>query len=266
MRPSAAYVRLQGNMFESTALTTGPWSPFFSHGGPPCGLAAQCMSDRGRELGFGHLARLTANILRPVPVTAELEVRVRNVYVGKSCAHLSAQVLHGDRELLLCTALAVKELPVDLPASLPSLPLAPPLQQATPVATLFKFAPVAYDDLVELRQAEGRIWKGPCAVWFRMRHSLIEGESAIAPMARVAVAADSGGGISSVLSSKEFSFVNADLTISLLRPLRGEWVCLRSETFLGPVTSGLVETQLFDEDGLVGCASQNLIVSKLSKL
>ncbi len=264
MSPTASYVRLQGNRFETTALATGPWSPAFCHGGPPCGLAAQCVAERGRALGFGHLARLTSNLLRPVPVTAELDVEVSEVYVGKSCAHLSARVMQGSKEMVLCTALAVRELPVDLPPSLPPLPLPPLLRDAVPATSATKFAPVAYDDLVEMRVAEGRIWQGPSAVWFRMRFPLIEGETAIAPMARVAVAADSGNGISMLLSTKEYSFVNADLSINLLRPMRGEWVLVRSQTFLGPASSGLAESQLFDEHGLIGRATQNLIVAKQS--
>ncbi len=266
MRPSACYVRLHKDTYQSTTLTTGPWSVAFSHGGPVVGLMAQHVSDRAAALGFGHVARLTSNIVRPVPVEAQLSVEVSDVYVGKSCAHLSGRLRSGDKDLVLCTALVVKEQETDLPASVASPPLPPPFSLAVPTTFGYKFAPVGYDDLVELRTSEGVLWRGPCCVWFRIRYPLIECDSVMASIARVAVAADSGSGISSVLDKRVYSFVNADLTISMLRPLRGEWVCLRSVTHVGPAGSAIAESQVFDQEGLVGRATQNLIVAKQQRL
>jgi hypothetical protein len=49
-------------------------------------------------------------------------------------------------------------------------------------------------DLVENRIAKGRFFEGLCAAWFRQRHPLVCGE-AQSPHLRVAVAGDSGNGI-----------------------------------------------------------------------
>jgi hypothetical protein len=76
----------------------------------------------------------------------------------------------------------------------------------------------------------------------------------------VAVAADSGNGISAVLDFARYLFVNSDLTINLLRCPQGEWICVDARTLLAPNGCGLAESQLFDEAGLVGRATQSLAV------
>ena len=80
---------------------------------------------------------------------------------------------------------------------------------------------------------------------------------------RVAVAADSGNGISAVLDFKRYSFVNSDLTINLLRRPVGEWICLEARTWLGPNGGGLAESTLYDGEGLIGRATQSLAVRSL---
>ena len=69
----------------------------------------------------------------------------------------------------------------------------------------------------------GRIFEGPSAIWFRLRYPLLEGEEP-SVYQRVAVAADSGNGISAILDFTKYGFVNSDLTINLLRRPRGEWI------------------------------------------
>jgi acyl-CoA thioesterase len=105
------------------------------------------------------------------------------------------------------------------------------------------------------------MFQGPSAVWFRLNHPLTEGQ-APSPYQRVAVAADSGNGISAVLDLSAYLFVNSDLTINLLRRPVGEWICLDAKTHLSGQGGGLAESSLYDEQGLVGRATQSLAVRK----
>jgi hypothetical protein len=116
-----------------------------------------------------------------------------------------------------------------------------------------------YADLVETRVAEGQAFNGPCAVWFRMNHPLVKGETP-SPYQRVAVAADSGNGISAALDFHKYVFVNCDLTINLFRRPVGEWICLESRSLFGGNGCGLAESALYDERGLIGRATQSLAV------
>ena len=49
-----------------------------------------------------------------------------------------------------------------------------------------------------------------------------------------------------------------DLTVHLLRPPRGEWVCLDSVTHVDGI--GMTDTALWDDDGRIGRAAQTLLV------
>jgi acyl-CoA thioesterase len=116
-----------------------------------------------------------------------------------------------------------------------------------------------YAKLVENRLAEGKAFNGPSAVWFRMNHPLVAGE-APSPYQRVAVAADSGNGVSAALDFSKYVFVNCDLTINLFRRPTGEWICLKARSFLGGNGCGLAESALYDEEGVIGQATQSLAV------
>ena len=116
-----------------------------------------------------------------------------------------------------------------------------------------------YRSLVENRLAEGKFFNGPRAIWFRLNHPLVKGE-APSPYQRVAVAADSGNGISAVLDFGKYVFLNCDLTINLFRRPVGEWICLDARSLLGGNGCGMAESALYDEQGLIGRATQSLAV------
>ena len=254
---SSAYVALDDQRFQSSELTRGPWDPGHQHAGPPIALAGREIGRAAAALGMTHLARLTANLLRPVPI-APLRVEVATEYAGRNVAHFSARIYGEEREVARFTAVAQREHEIELPAhALPQTPVPP--DGLEPIVFPHRAGVVGYHDLVELRVAEGTLTRGPCAVWFRLRHPLLAGEAPGA-IERVAVAADSGNGISAELDFKRYIFVNSDLTINLLRPARGEWICIDARTLLGPAGGGIAEARIFDAQGLIGRSTQSLHV------
>jgi hypothetical protein len=94
----------------------------------------------------------------------------------------------------------------------------------------------------------------------RLSPALLDGEPAT-PLARLAATADFGNGISASLPFDEFIFINADLSIHLHRPPRGEWIGLDARTLLDPGGSGLAECVVHDLDGAVGRSFQTLVVA-----
>lgn len=261
LAPTAAYHAAGEGHYTATGLTRGPWHPQQQHAGPPIALISHALETVAQRHGLTHLARLTANLLRPVPL-ATLEVRVQEDYVGRNAGHFSATVLADGKELVRATALFQRETEVPLPGALPGhpLPQAPqPPQQSALQRFPFAHTELGYPDLVETRLAAGRMFAGPSAVWFRLRHPLVQ-DADPSPYQRVAVAADSGNGISAVLDLSAYVFVNSDLTINLLRRPQGEWVCLQASTYLCGQGGGLAESALYDEAGLIGRATQSLFV------
>ncbi|MEX2239958.1 MAG: thioesterase family protein, partial [Burkholderiales bacterium] len=231
------------------------------HAGPPTALVARQVLRAAAPMGLAHLARLTVNLLRPIPID-ELSIAVGTDYAGRNAAHFSAVLSAMGKDVARCTALVQRESPLALPEGLPGhpLPKAPKTPAESPPGQ-FPFASKdpGYSDLVETRVAEGQMFRGPCAIWFRLRHPIVAGEVPL-PAERVAVAADSGNGISAILDFRKFLFVNTDLTINLLRQAKGEWVCLEARTLLGPDSSGLAESRIYDEEGLIGRGTQSLVV------
>jgi hypothetical protein len=258
---ASAFVVVREGAWRATELTRGPWSPEHQHAGPPVALMAGAIARAAAPLGLTNVARITANLLRPIPI-AELSVGVQTDYAGRNAAHFSATLSSGGKELSRCTALVQRESDLPLPEGLPGhpLPQAPRAPEASTAARPpFATGATGYPDLVETRVAEGAFFRGPSAVWFRLRHPLVDGETPL-PVERVAVAADSGNGISAILDFKRYVFVNSDLTINLLRRPEGEWICLEARTLLGPASNGLAEARLYDQSGLVGRSTQSLIV------
>lgn len=261
MMPASAYAAAGEGRWRSTELTRGPWSPQHQHGGPPVALLAREIARAAAPLGLTHVARLTANLLRPVPI-AELSVALQTDYAGRNAAHFSAVLSAEGKEVVRCTAVVQREGDLPLPEGLPGhpLPLVPKPPRDSRLAPFpFDRDTIGYPELMELRVADGAFFRGPCAVWFRLRHPLIEGETPL-PIERVAAAADSGNGISAILDFKRYVFVNSDLTINLLRAPGGEWICIEACTLLGPASNGLAEARIYDEQGLVGRSTQSLVI------
>ena len=259
--PAAAFSVLSPRTVRASELTRGPWDPQHQHAGPPIAMVCRAIEAVAREHGLSHIGRLTANLLRPLPI-AELEIEVTTDYAGRNAAHYSARLWGAGKELARFTALAQRENAVALPEGLDGhpLPMAPkPPAGSAPQRMPFGHRRPGYADLVENRVASGSFFRSRCAAWFRLQRPLVEHEEP-SGYQRVAVAADSGNGISAVLDFERFMFVNSDLTINLLRLPIGEWICVDARTLLAPNGCGLAESQLFDETGLIGRATQSLAV------
>jgi hypothetical protein len=259
--PSSAFVALGDGAYAASGLTRGPWHPDHQHAGPPIALVAGSIERAAAALELTHIARLTANLLRPIPI-AELAVEVQTDYAGRNVAHFSARLMAGGKDVARFTAVAQREGRLEIPAGVPGhpLPQAPrPVEDSREARFPFTTNLIGYPDLMENRVAEGVFFRGPSAIWFRLRHPLVAGEEPSA-IQRVAVAADSGNGISAVLDFRKYIFVNSDLTINLLRKPEGEWICIDARTLLGASGGGLAEARIFDTLGLVGRSTQSLAI------
>jgi hypothetical protein len=256
----AAYEALADGGFRASALTVGPWSPEHQHAGPPSALICRAVEQAAAPHGLTHIARLTVNLLRPTPV-GDCRIALSADYLGRGAGHFSGILTAEGKEIARFTALAQREQELPVPENTPGHPLpaaSKPPADSTP-AKMGLVVEFGYRDLVENRVARGSLFWGPSAVWFRLAHPLVGGETP-SPYQRVAVAADSGNGISASLDFTKYIFVNCDLTINLLRRPVGEWICLDAKSCFGGNGCGLAESALYDEYGLIGRATQSLAV------
>jgi Acyl-CoA thioesterase C-terminal domain len=247
----AFYVRVAKDRFDSTEHTRGPWDAGSQHAGPPAALLGRAVEAEAPP-GM-RVARLTFDIARPVPI-APLAVTATVVREGRSIAVIEAAI----PPYMRCTALLIRASQDTTPNTEPAAPPSFADAEAKP------FFPVpygvGYHTAMEVRFAVGSfVDPGPATAWMRMRLPLVDGEQP-SPLARVLVAADSGNGVSNMLDFQRYLFVNADLTVHLVRYPAGEWICLQAVTSIDSTGIGLADAALYDEWGQIGRSAQSLFV------
>ncbi|MFZ5438409.1 MAG: thioesterase family protein [Myxococcota bacterium] len=251
---SDAFFSIDGDGFVPQVHATGPWSPDYLHGGPPCALATRAL-ERSFPDDF-QLTRLTFELLRPVgfsKLTLRTQVDAEGANVRRGTTVLEAD----GKPLIRAQAMAFRRVPVAL--ELPGEPPPPLPATLAPSALPFFPTPVGYHTAMELRYARGELGRSPVAAWLRMKVPLLAGEKP-SPFVRTVCAADSGNGVAQVVDFKAFTFVNADLTLTFLRRPKGEWICLEAHTLATKDGVGLTDTRLWDETGPVGRGTQSLVV------
>ncbi len=280
--PAGAFFERDGEGFAATELTRGPWDESTQHAGPPSALIGREIErcpGIGKGAGDRHVARITFEILRPVPI-ARLRVEARVVRPGRRVDMVESVLSDSAGEpLVLARAWRLLRREVGLPpkltseaagsparragrpAGIPGPP--PPPEQASPTDVFFPTGQdVGYHTAMEYRFVTGSFVEiGPATTWLRMRVPLIEGERP-SPLQRVLAAADSGNGISATLDFRSYVFINVDLTVHLNRMPAGVWVCLDSVTVPEPTGVGLTDSMLFDELGPIGRAAQSLLIDE----
>jgi hypothetical protein len=246
-----------------TAWSRGPWSPDALHGGPVAALLAGELERAGGTDVEWQPARLSVELLRPVPVTP-LRVDTRVTRPGRKVQLLDASVTTADgTEVATGRLLRIRDADVPAPVTTTDerLPKAPDsLPSAVPgvVESYEGF----HNRGVEHRFASGMFGvPGPATDWIRLRVPVAP-EVEPTPLQRVAGAADFGNGISSVADFSELIFINPDLTIHLHRQPAGEWVCLEAVTWMEARGLALAESRLWDERGPLGRSQQSLLVER----
>jgi hypothetical protein len=253
-----SFFRADGDVFEPTELTRGPWDPDAQHAGPPAALLGRAIERCGDGEGK-HIGRVTVEILRPVPMTT-LTVSAQVVRPGRSVELVEASLSDGEGEVMLARGWRLRTESVELDPAPADEPPGHGPADGTPRDFFPTGVDVGYHTAMEYRFVTGAYLEiGPAVVWMRMRHPLVEGEEPT-PLQRVLVAADSGNGVSAALDYRRFLFINTDLTVHLHRGPAAEWVCLDAATRLDSAGVGMSDTLLWDAGGRIGRAAQTLLV------
>ncbi len=259
VRVPSFYLTDGPDRFLAQPSTAGPWGRDSQHGGPPAALLTRAVEGlvEGRDLLVG---RLTVELLGPVPV-GPLRVSAEVVRPGRSVSMAEA-TLHDEERDRPCARATAWLFPLtgDGPGE-----VGPPLPHA-PEDGRHHGRPESwsggYLDAVEWRWISGAVEEpGPGVVWMRPEADLVDGEP-MSPVQRLMACVDSASGISAALDPGAWGFLNTELTVHVLRPPEGEWLCVDAETTLGPGSVGLAVGSVHDARGLVARSSQALLVAK----
>ena len=240
--------------------TSGPWDERLQHGGPPNALAVTVAERAIRdETGRADLValRLAADFVGPVPV-GEIELRARVVRAARSAALVEVETSAGGRRCLVTRVWFVRL--ADTAAIAP--PAVDPIE--VPDITPSSDLTFGYGASLEWRFVKNRMWvPGPAAAWVRPTLAVLDGVP-LSGLARVALIADSGSGISAELDWRQWSFLNVDLDVHLARPVQGEWILMDAATQLAASGSALARSTLSDVCGPLGAGLQTLVVAPMA--
>jgi hypothetical protein len=251
----ALYVR-DGDAFRPTELTRGPWDPNAQHGGAPAALIA---GELERVSDGRPFARIALHFMKPVPLTPlTLETRIDRD--GRRARRLRADLKSGGETVCFGYALQLQGGgdPVPEVALTGRIERGPDQGRLAPRLTDYS---MFGGDAVEVRFVAGGFGEpGPATAWFRLLLSVVDGEPPT-PLERTMAAADFGNGISSAVRWDQFTFVNPELTVFLLREAEGEWIGNDAATAIDPAGIGLADATLHDAHGPFARALQSLYVA-----
>ncbi|WP_158883906.1 thioesterase family protein [Amycolatopsis anabasis] len=254
--PEAFYLPLGEGRFQPTEHTAGPWTADAQHFGPPSALLVRALEEipAARETQLG---RVTVEILGPAPLT-ELSVRSRLDRPGRSVELLTAELVAGERAVARAQAWRFAASDTSTVATGTAPPL--PSPEGFPVGPRPENWLGGYLDAMEWRPITGGFGEvGAAAVWARQRVALVDGEKP-SPLQRLFAVADSGSGVSGLLDPRDWWFINAELTVHLLREPEGEWIGLDAVTVIGPNGVGTATSKLHDLGGQLATGAQALLV------
>ena len=254
-----------------TALARGPWDPRVCHGGPVSALLARAVEHADPDSPVDwQIARLTIELTRPVPVGSPLTVSTEIERDGRKVSLVAVRLHDGDTEVARARSLRIRDKPLSLPEAVVQPPPDPPGAPDGAVAQRVSWAAgdqVAFHThACEHRFTEGS-WDapGPVGVWIRLGVPVVPGETP-SGVQRAAAAADFGNGVSGGLPFEQFTFINPDLSVHLLRAPVGEWIGMRTASHYGTATtstgSGFAESALYDTEGRFGRSVQSLILDE----
>jgi hypothetical protein len=263
--PQSLFEPVDDGSWLPTDFARGPWSPDALHGGPVAALLAGALEAAGGDEPAMHPARLTVELIRPVPL-APLRVRTVVTRPGRKVQLVDGEIVAPDGAVV-ASARLLRIRATHLPAApVTTAGLAGPhppggLPRSVPRIGAGDL-PAFHSHGVEHHFVTGIFGSpGPATDWIRLTVPVVP-DTEPTPLQRVAAAADFGNGISGVTDFATMLFINPDLTIHLHRPPVGENVCLEAVTWMEDNGMAMAESRLWDEHGPIGRSLQSLFVEE----
>jgi hypothetical protein len=254
-----AVYRVDGNRVVTSPNAAGPWDPRMQHGSAPAALVVWAAETIATPVPM-QIARVTIDLMRPVPV-APLTVHSEVLREGRKIQLCAIKLFAEDVAVVSATVLKIKTQALVLPPDVRDRPVElPGPDQAREEKVDFSNSPFVTG--ISLRAARGAFGvPGPGAIWYRVDRPLVE-DAQVSQAMRAVVAADFCNGTSAALDFRQWTFINADLTVSFARQPLGEWILLDAESWIGPDGAGLAMARLADQRGYFGRAVQSLVIER----
>jgi hypothetical protein len=254
-----AIYRVDGSNVATSPYAAGPWDPTMQHGSPPAALVVWAAERITTPVPM-RIARVTVDLMRPVPV-ALLTIESEIVREGRKIQLCAVRLLAKGVVVVSATVLKIRVQAADLPPEAVIEPVTLPGPEQSRVEHV-DFSSSPFVTGMSLRAARGHFGTvGLGAIWYRVDRPIVEG-AAVSQAMRTMAAADFCNGTSSVLDFREWTFLNADLSVNFSREPAGDWILVDAETWIGPDGAGLAMARLADVSGYFGRAVQSLVIER----
>jgi hypothetical protein len=252
--------------FVGTVLAQGAWDVNAQTGVAVLALLGHVLEDLPTLTPMG-LARITVDMVRPVPIGQRLEITSNVVREGKKLQVLDLGVVVGDVEHARARVLRLRDADVSDAPALPDSST-----QIDPAAALPP--PEALEELpmdrgpgmmraLDLRRA-GVSDSAAYAYWVRLRVPVVAGEP-VRATSRQTVGVDFTNCIGAVINPSVATTINPDVSAQFLRAPAGEWVAIAGDTRFGhDVGRGISSATLSDRDGVFAVSSASQLVQPVA--
>jgi hypothetical protein len=260
---STAVFAKDGNRYMPTEAARGPWNPDALHGAAVAALLAGVFESSGEVV-----VRVLVELLGPVPYES-LRIEVAGSEGGRRVRRQSAVLYARDRPVATASATRIRRADLLLPAEAMAHRVVfdpaqvPDLDQPNRHAAAVVGWP-SFDSLAVATARQPTAEGGSLNLWIRLLLPIVGGQATTGTQRAVAAADYGSGGTSARLPFKAWSFMNADLTVSLSRPPQGEWIGMACEGIVQSTGTGLSVGSLYDIDGRLGQSTQSLVLEARS--
>jgi len=244
------FFTVEGRSLAPRPHARSPWSADMLHGRLLAGLAVREVEQSHVDRGFG-ISRVTVDLFSVVPM-APVTLRSTRVRDGRKIRAVDVVVACDGRDVARAAVLLLVG-----PGTPPGRVWgrgpwdAPPPADAPAGARSSEADAMGAPDLRFVgRPLEG---VGPHRAWLREPWPLVEGE-ALTPAVRAVIAADVSNPLSN-WGEEGLQYINADLSVHLVRPPQGEWIGLEVTDHLADGGTSVGQTRLHDVVGPFGVAT-----------
>ncbi|MGH6958557.1 MAG: thioesterase family protein [Caulobacteraceae bacterium] len=244
------FFRREGDLYQPTQASRGPWSPTSLHGRVAAGLLAHAIEARYGEPDLTP-ARFTIDMYR-LPDLSAAEVTVTPIREGRRIKVIDAEYRVGGVSMAraTCQFLRQTENPEGAVWSPPNWNVPAPADIPPPSG-----ARGGMGGMWAVRPINGGFGAfGPeKRLWMSELRDLVEGEP-LTPFVRVALAADFASPFANS-GEKGLNWINSDITLYLHRTPATEWVGFEVKNHQASAGVAIAECWVYDEAGPIGSAS-----------
>jgi hypothetical protein len=256
---SGAFFNRHGQALIPVPEACSPWSGDMLHGRLLAGLAARAIELDVRDAAY-RLVRLTVDLFRSPPIQPVVTT-TRVARDGRRVRSVDVSVVCGGGEVARAFGLLLRTGPApDVTLWRPAeWAVAPPDQSAPSESAAHR---AGWD--IRLISPGGFASSERKRIWTRDTWQLVAGES-VSPLVRVALAADLPNPLANA-GPEGLPYINADLTVSLGRLPRSEWIGLEVSDQLGQDGIAIGACRIYDAHGAIGWSSVCAVASSQTLL